>query len=96
MAFGVDLNIGILKIPSLPNIKCALTSQVWNPDVWCRRPLQEGMAETVAWKVALLRELKPRMDDALYAPFDRLCQFYLSSVRDLDDEFKIRSIVVSV
>ena len=75
-----------LKLPS-----SVFGNQVFEPEVWCRRPLQDGMTEIVAWKVGLLRKLKPPMDDAFHAPFDNLCQFYLSSIRDQDDDYTIQA-----
>ncbi|XP_034243370.1 piRNA biogenesis protein EXD1-like [Thrips palmi] len=73
---------------NLPKAVCE--TQVADLDRWRRRPLEEGLAEAAAWKVALLRKLKPRLDDALYGPFDSLCKTYLNTVRSLDDDLQVR------
>lgn len=67
-----------------------------DPYKWRRRPLEEGMTVAAAWRVAVIRKLKQPLDDALYAPFDTLCNDYLSTIRDCDDEFEVRKQVVCI
>lgn len=62
-------------------------------DLWRRRPLADGLAVRVAWKTILLRKLKPKLDDAYYSPFDKLCYTYLRSVRDMDDEMEVKMLM---
>lgn len=70
--------------------------KVTDPYKWRRRPLEEGMIVAAAWRVAVLRKLKQPLDDALYAPFDTLCNDYLCTIRDCDDEFEVKKQVVCI
>lgn len=79
-----DLAALYLKLPP-----AVCEDQITDLDSWRRRPLEKVMVMAAAWRAAVIRKLKPRLDDALYAPFDGLCKLYLSSVRDCQDEMEV-------
>lgn len=87
-ASSADFEELVCDYLDLPEGVC--NDQVTDPDLWRRRPLEAGLSEAAAWRVALLRKLKPKMEDRFYAPFELLCQQYLNSVRNLDDDLEVR------
>ncbi|KAJ1526991.1 hypothetical protein ONE63_008536 [Megalurothrips usitatus] len=91
---SVRLSELVSEYLKLPGNICE--EQVTDSSLWRQRPLEPQLVLAAAWRVALIRKLKSPLDDALYAPFDKMCQLYLTSVRDIDDALEAKIAVVCI